>query len=73
MKVIITEPLDEKSKEVLIVTVETIRYYLRLLSEQINSTTHTRYSYFNPSCLLTKIWERKAFLETVYKVKIVKD
>ena len=73
MRVIITRPLDENSKGVITATLDTMRYYLKLLSEQMHSTSHTRYIYFNPSYLLNNIWERKYFLEKVYNVKIVKD
>lgn len=73
MKVIITKPLHESSKEVVIATLETMEYYLKLLSEQMHSTLHIRDIYLNPSYLLNEIWERKDFLERVYSVKIVKD
>jgi len=73
MKVIITKPLDKSAKEVIIATVETIKYHLELLHEQTNSASHIKYTFLNPSYLLTGIWMRKEFLEKTYGVKILKD
>ena len=73
MKIIITRPLTQTSKDVIIATAESIQFYLEQLHEQTGPNFTKEDTIFTTNYLLTEVWKRVKFLENVYDVIIKKD